>query len=691
MSKKISESVVQDTMRTKGIEIAPGNKGTISNSGLAENDSKKSFTEIRKEMENAKTYNELKAIANYLEDDELRTEVNTKIDKCKKDKEKIGYAWALIDPLIPEDEVEENKDLKESENLEGYNLFLRTCKYHEDELQDTDDLWYLVDRLNEMNDEDFVNECPEDFTEEDIEELREYLGHIPQEDMDKAWEDVHNVNEKCIKSEGMISPDDVVLELVLPDDVGVDLTNPEEGVEEIAQEVGNQALIELAKYVMSAVQSMKVLSHNLIGGDWFTDHNTIQDYVWYLNNMEETIIQNLVMLGEQEPTINEAIEEYPVLDVRQRNKQESFTEIKNIFNILVGLIENAKGLIPSDIQSTFENWQSYLRTEADYKIVKGLQENYMLVSNKDIKKRLMLESKIDDVKKDAEAECIRRGCDTYVYQLGEDIFYADEKPTDTRLINKGILTLGKFRIGVSDGKPVATWFEESKITSTNKKSLNELAESLQDDKTFEDPYDSDSVKEIEKDANYNEKNANVDLGGPLNDIPHEKFTGGKNPEEIDKAAVYNKEINIGDQPIVNDIHKEFKHTAMDEIKSKATYNHKELNVEGTPEGKNVEVVVTEGKGQEIIDDEDLMSLEAYKTKHKDEIDLCYKNTYGEQKIKELYDSLAEFMYSTSLTGGINNKKGYKTMNDKINETEIAGHKNKIIDNAPDGHEENQPK
>lgn len=86
-----------------------------------------------------------------------------------------------------------------------------------------------------------------------------------------------------------------------------------------------------------------------------------------------------------------------------------------------------------------------------------------------------------------------------------------------------------------------------------------------------------------------------------------------------------------------------------------------------------------------------MSLEAYKTKHKDEIDLCYKNTYGEQKIKELYDSLAEFMYSTSLTGGINNKKGYKTMNDKINETEIAGHKNKIIDNAPDGHEENQPK
>lgn len=40
MSKKLSESVVQDTMKTNGIEVAPGNKGTIKNSGLAE-DTKK--------------------------------------------------------------------------------------------------------------------------------------------------------------------------------------------------------------------------------------------------------------------------------------------------------------------------------------------------------------------------------------------------------------------------------------------------------------------------------------------------------------------------------------------------------------------------------------------------------------------------------------------------------------------------
>ena len=69
--------------------------------------------------------------------------------------------------------------------------------------------------------------------------------------------------------------------------------------------------------------------------------------------------------------------------------------------------------------------------EADYKVVRDLQENYVLVSNKDIKKRLVLESKLDEVKKDAEQECIKRGCDTYVYQLGEDIFFAEEKPTDT--------------------------------------------------------------------------------------------------------------------------------------------------------------------------------------------------------------------------------------------------------------------
>ena len=615
MSKKLSESIVQDTMKTNGIEVAPGNKGTIKNSGLAE----------------------------------------------------------------------------DTKNLRGFVLLLRAAKYHQDELQDMDDLYDLMDRLSVDEDE-----CPEDFTPEEVTELTEYLDTIPQEDINRCWDEVHgfDLGEKKInedlKEDIQMDPEGVVLELIVPEDSGLDLTNPgSEVMEEPVQQ--EEPVVELAKYLISAEASIRVLHHNLVGKNWFGDHEKLDEYGKYIGDMEDDVIEQLILLGGIEPSVEEAITSYPTIEIKSRNNKESFEILKGLFDTIREMIENAKGAIPADMVSKFEEYQNYLRKESDYKIVRDLQENYVLVSNQVIKNRLKLESKIEDVKKDAEAECIKRGCDTYVYQLGEDIFYADEKPTDTRLINKGILTLGKYRIGVSEGKPVATWFEESKVTSTNKKSLNELAESLQDDKTFEDPHESEAVRDIEGKANYNKKNANVDLGGPLKDIPHDTEIG-KNPEEINKAANYNKEINTENQPIVNDIHKEFKHTAMDEIKSKATYNHKELNVAGTPEGKNVEVtIVGEGKEPEVEDEIGLMSLEAYKAKHKEEIDLCYANTYGKEKVKELYDSLAEYMYSTSLTGNINNKKDYKSMNDKINETEIAGHKIEIVDNAPDGHEENQPK
>lgn len=612
MNKKLSESIIQDTMKTNGIEVAPGNKGTITHSGLSE----------------------------------------------------------------------------DTENKRGYTLFLRAAKYHEDELQDTDDIYDLMDRLSVDSEE-----SPKDFSEEEIKELQDYLDTIPQEDIDRCWNEVHgnDLGENKNLKEDMVTPEGgdatTVLELILPDELANQLQTEQEP-EIVSQETEVNPLLELTKYAMSAEQSLRVLQHNLIGGEWFANCRAVEDYTYFISSMLDTLIQTVIVTGVQEPSIAEAIEEYPALDVIQRNKQDTFTEIKNIFTVLIELIENTKQTIPTDIQSRFEDWQTYLRTEADYKIVRGLQENYILVSNKDIKKKLIQESKLEDVKKDAEAECVKRGCDTYVYQLGEDIFYADEKPTDTRLVNKGILTLGKYRIGVSDGKPVATWFEESKVTSSNKKSLEDLVESLQDNKTFEDPHYSDAVKDIEKEATYNKKNANIELGGELKNIPHEEFKGGKNSEEIEKAAKFDEKINNDNQPIVNDIHKEFKHTAMNDIKVNATYNHKELNVEGTPEGKNVESI---GESKEIEDDSDLVSLESYKAKHKAEIDLCYKNTYGDEIIKELYDSLAEYMYSTSITGEINNKKNYKTMNDKIKETEIAGHKINIIDNAIDGHEDNQPK
>lgn len=615
--EKVEESVVNNSFKENGIEVAAGNKGNITNSGL-----------------------------------------------------------------------------HEDTNIGGYSTFLKFARYHVDELQDTDDLYYLIDRVGGMEIEDIIDEGPEDFTEQEAQKLYDYIGTIPQEDINRVWDEVHgyDLGESKEKLEEDVTMEDV-LELLLPNESEV---QPEEIVEVEVEtpdvEPTNEALADLARYLISAEASIKSLHHNLTGGEWFSNHNKLGDYAYYIGSIQDDVIEQLLMVGGVEPSVAEAIQKYPTLEIQPRNKQESFSQLKVIFDTIVSMIDMAKAGLPDDVISKLEEYQNYLRKESDYKIVRNLQEQYILVSNKDIKRKLVTEAKIDEVKKDAEEECLKRGCDTYVYQLGEDIFFAEEKPTDTRLINKGILTLGKYRFGISEGKPVANWFEESKSNSNNKKSLKELAESLQDDKTFQDPHESEAEKEIVSKANYDKKNANQEIGKDLKDIPHEEFKGGKNPEENNKAANFNKtnansEINntVNEKPVKGS----FEGTATREIISKATYNHNELNVKGTPQGKDVKVV--ESKEVEVEEDKDEISLATYKKLHKDEIDLCYKNTYGEEVDKDLYDSLAEYMYSTSITGNVNNKKDYKSMNDKIKETEIAGNKINIIDNALDGHEDNQPK
>lgn len=727
---KIEESIVQDSFKEKGIEVAPGDKGNITNSGLVEAKIP-SMNDITEEIESCINIEELfKVLREYnsilnvefnkVDEENFDIDISYLPSDAKYDEDFEEYLTTVsytiddvsdyIDSLDELSDLEyeiiserKENDLTEDINKEsGYEALVKVVKYQPERAQDTNDLRDFIYDLGGLALPELKQECPEDFSDEEVNALYNYIDTFRDEDFNQLWKDVHehNIEENKSLNEEVELED--VLELLLPDEnSGVEtevIGEPTEIEVQVVEEGTNdQAMTELAKYLISAGISVKYLHHNLVGGNWFSNHERLGDYYNYINQFEDEVVEQAIMLGCQEPSVEEAIQTYPTLKVQPRDKQETFSQLKIIFDTIVSMVEGAKGGLPADVASKFEEYQNYLRKEADYKVVRDLQENYVLVSNKDIKKKLMLESKLDEVKKDAEAECLKRGCDTYVYQLGEDVFFAEEKPTDTRLINKGILTLGKYRIGVSEGKPVATWFEESKSSSSNKKSLKDLAESLQDDKTFEDPHESEAEKDIVSKANYNKKNANQEIGRTLNDIPHEDFTGGENPEENEKAANYNKKNANGEiGNIVDDkpVSGSFEGSATKEIISKASYNKKEANQELN---RNVNKVpgrgdkVTEGKEPEVEEDNDQISLAAYKSKYKKEIDDCYECTYGKDIDKDLYDSLAEFMYSQSITGEVNTRKDYKSMNDKIKETEIAGHKIEIVDNAPDGHEDNQPK
>lgn len=255
----------------------------------------------------------------------------------------------------------------------------------------------------------------------------------------------------------------------------------------------------------------------------------------------------------------------------------------------------------------------------NYKILEDKQ--YVFISKKLIENRLLAEEKkeqqmkeLEKVKAEAEQNAKESGEDTYVYQSTIDgtMFFATQKPTHTALFNK-VLVLGKYKVSFNHGEVSATWLKESKQNYKYKRNLNEGT--LQDNKTIEDEYNSDAIKEIEKEASKN------------------------NEKQIPKGT---------------------------EVES--------------PVGGNG--IVTEAKDSEIVEeigqDYEKLTIDEFKKRNKDYIDLVYRNTWGEGEIdKDLYNDIVSTMYNDSITGNINTKSDYESLNDKIEKSNIKTINNEV--------------
>lgn len=255
----------------------------------------------------------------------------------------------------------------------------------------------------------------------------------------------------------------------------------------------------------------------------------------------------------------------------------------------------------------------------NYKILEDKQ--YVFISKKLIENRLLAEEKkeqqmkeLEKVKAEAEQNAKESGEDTYVYQSTIDgtMFFATQKPTHTALFNK-VLVLGKYKVSFNHGEVSATWLKESKQNYKYKRNLNEGT--LQDNKTIEDEYNSDAIKEIEKEASKN------------------------NEKQIPKGT---------------------------EVES--------------PVGGNG--IVTEAKDSEIVEeigqDYEKLTIDEFKKRNKDYIDLVYRNTWGEGEIdKDLYNDIVNTMYNDSITGNINTKSDYESLNDKIEKSNIKTINNEV--------------
>lgn len=577
---------------------------------------------------------------------------------------------------------EHKKGSVDGDSKEYYEIIKQTKFFDKDELEDLKNQVYGIEEDLEPL-EDFIQGLVDDFdniTTSDLQGIVDARCMQTHEDENEILDEIYKrvselneclvneVNNNLVKTEDEDNFEDLELNTDEPENLEVkprDL-DKENDAEELEPQVEENPETDIASEVNSANQEVNTELENndytmadLINGVKSlvdSEKESITMYNEFLANFAAKtpkdvyeIIENYIneikdtKLDEQTKLNNlyDALNSYAKSNENEDRTEELVDEVPEgeepivaddndeIFN---SLAEEGK-LVVTNFDTLAEEYAAYkgiennkeLKMEVrksllnNYKILEDKQ--YVFISKKLIENRLLAEEKkerqmkeLEKVKAEAEQNAKESGEDTYVYQSAMDgtMFFATQKPTHTALFNK-VLVLGKYKVSFDHGEVSTTWLKESKQDYKYKRNLNEGT--LQDNKTVGDEYNSDAVKEIEKEASKN------------------------NEKQIPKGT---------------------------EVES--------------PVGGNG--IVTEAKDSEIIEeigqDYEKLTIDEFKKRNKDYIDLVYKNTWGEGEIdKDLYNDIVNTMYNDSITGNINTKSDYESLNDKIEKSNIKTINNEV--------------
>lgn len=583
--------------------------------------------------------------------------------------------WEKIDD-------EHKKDSVDGDSKEYYEIIKQTKFFDENELEDLKNQVYGIEEDLEPL-EDFIQGLVDDFdniTTSDLQGIVDARCMQTHEDENEILDEIYKrvselneclvneVNNNLVKTEDEDNFEDLELNTDEPENLEMkprDL-DKENDAEELEPQIEENPETDIASEVNSANQEVNTELENndytmadLINGVKSlvdSEKESITMYNEFLANFAAKtpkdvyeIIENYIneikdtKLDEQTKLNNlyDALNSYAKSNENEDRTEELVDEVPEgeepivaddndeIFN---SLAEEGK-LVVTNFDTLAEEYAAYkgiennkeLKLEVrksllnNYKILEDKQ--YVFISKKLIENRLLAEEKkeqqmkeLEKVKAEAEQNAKESGEDTYVYQSTIDgTMFFATQKPTHTALFNKVLVLGKYKVSFNHGEVSATWLKESKQNYKYKRNLNEGT--LQDNKTIEDEYNSDAIKEIEKEASKN------------------------NEKQTPKGT---------------------------EVES--------------PVGGNG--IVTEAKDSEIVEeigqDYKKLTIDEFKKRNKDYIDLVYKNTWGEGEIdKDLYNDIVNTMYNDSITGNINTKSDYESLNDKIEKSNIKTINNEV--------------
>jgi DNA-binding ferritin-like protein len=130
---------------------------------------------------------------------------------------------------------------------------------------------------------------------------------------------------------------------------------------------------ELMSVLKIFTHNLQVIHRNLTGDGWFADHELIGGYYEELGEMTDDVIEIAMTFGHLEPNLETATNFYPSLSGFKVTNRDAFEHIQRMFTTLLDIFEKSKDGLPVDVTSKFEEYQYWLRKEANYKIAQRLK------------------------------------------------------------------------------------------------------------------------------------------------------------------------------------------------------------------------------------------------------------------------------------------------------------------------------
>jgi len=127
-------------------------------------------------------------------------------------------------------------------------------------------------------------------------------------------------------------------------------------------------VIDLIKMLKVISENMEVLHRNIYGLDYFPTHSQLGAYYDMIQAMKDDIIE----LGENEPSMEECLNYYVALEVKDRNSKESFIAVKVAFENIIAQINRIKD-VPADVINKLQEYQETLRKETTYKLDRAIR------------------------------------------------------------------------------------------------------------------------------------------------------------------------------------------------------------------------------------------------------------------------------------------------------------------------------